>query len=354
MQKHKFFTHQIFLYTSATAVLLFFSVAFFSIQGRQDTSPSFEIDDMNVREEVNVLMQAGRLDAAANLVKAAERKGVITNDDCHSLMHLVGHEAYFYFGNDFAKMIAASEGEECIGGYIHGIEAQITLSSNNPINDLQDFCHFLDEKGMKTRTCYHGAGHASMELTRHDIRRSLVFCDALAGGPEKDLGDCYRGVFSEVGNLALGVDGHTGLSIQPVVFEGLNFDSPHLFCDLFAKQYQTSCYSQMAKLFYSGDIDTSFLRCVQEKYNDTIQKICVTILSGMYARAVLSSQEYIVMPKVVYTLPEDLQMASILGAKDAFVGYAINGEFKDWQPLCDSYSSDKSKNYCVGIFHILE
>ena len=303
-----------------------------------------------IRKNLRDIIIQGGIEGAIQVTEQALAQQEITMPQCHVLLHVLGHEAYFKYEQDFDRL-ASQESILCTQSFQHGVEGQIIGSSGGDrVKDLHAFCMELrkDSPGV---TCYHGAGHELMRES-YDIEYSLNGCDSLAGGPEQDLTDCYRGVFSEYANGALRYDGDSGLSLPGKPPITLNFERPYEICFKLAEIHQASCVSQLTKIFHetSVGLDDALQKCIEEMYEPWVQKICVRILSGMYAQIFLS-EENMVLPTVSFSsLPNELQQAYIEGIAEAFRAFDLSNLEKDWKSWCESFEEKQDKDFCKSFF----
>lgn len=230
---------------------------------------------------------------AVSVVSVGVKRGIISNDDCHTLLHLVGHEAYQLLGEDFDGIFQANQNRLCLGGYLHGVEAQIAQEQFRSKEILWKFCEEVKKRGVGNGPCFHGVGHSSFELSK-DVSWSLAQCDALVGGPEPELWNCYRGVFSELGNALLGIDSNTGISTEPLRTSYISVERPFAYCDRISLSYQEACYTQLAKVFIDvTSLSRSIERCLLGTDVDDGRALCVTTVTGVFARTHISASGFI-------------------------------------------------------------
>lgn len=310
------------------------------------------IDDyLEIESMIGNVMEQYGTKAGFQLIDEGERQKIISNDQCHSLLHYVGHAAYAETPHDYETLLGIVEGTDCIGGYLHGIEAEIVLTSGNVVQEVQDFCTFQKEKGVNPGPCYHGIGHAGTELYNYDVPKSLALCDSLAGGPEDDLTNCYRGVFSEVGNVIVGYDGHTGLAIEKLTIDGLDPEDPFAYCMTLEERHQSSCKSQLVKvLTMELDLDDWLTACQDPKLDHHTKEICINIVSGVYMRHELSFKDSATLPALINEFPQDLRRIAMLGALETVSGYYSDGAEKDWRPFCNAFTDPDDVAYCIPLF----
>lgn len=337
--------------------------AFWYSKNSIEHTPSFDIPSILTQAKESVdsylylekliisIVETYGIKAGLMLIDSAEAEAVIDNDGCHALLHYVGHAAYNYYGNDFETITAPVAQSRCIGGYLHGVEAEILLASDTAVNDIKKFCSFTKEKGITPGSCYHGVGHAAAELYDYNPNEALASCDALAGGPEPDLTNCYRGVFSEIGNVVLGIDGHTGRDRERVALFGLTGENAYTWCNTFEERHRSSCKSQLTKLLFTGmRTDDWFLVCLDEGFSNTDMNICTNIVASTYIRNEFSANTNAPFPAAINELPQEAQKIAVLGALESFNGFLADGKQRDYEATCESFSNTEVQNYCFTTF----
>jgi hypothetical protein len=117
---------------------------------------------------------------------------------CHQLIHVIGHEAYFKYGS---LADAYTKGDSfCWSGYYHGITEQAVgdLGPDRMRKEANTVCASLAAKqkySFDHYNCVHGLGHGFMTVESFDLFKALKTCDILNDKWEKD--SCYGGVFME-------------------------------------------------------------------------------------------------------------------------------------------------------------
>ena len=305
-----------------------------------------------LRDQMGPIIDEVGVEGAIALVERAFVTGLVSVDRCHSLLHIIGHEAYERNPGDLTRL-ANPTGTICFSSFSHGVEAQMTFSGMGGAaitGELRRYCA-VRRAVRPGVTCYHGAGHGFMGQTT-DAGEALGRCDALSGGPSEDLSDCYRGVFSEYANRALGYSGDTELPIPEGLRPPLNFDRPYNFCERFARSYRQSCYSQLTKvLFRSDDIAGSFGKCLRPEYPAEVQKTCVRIIAGIYGKVTLSAAPTVATPALVFSLPAELRTAYLEGMAEVSMPFRVSGIAKDWQKLCSDFPSGAEQQFCDQTFY---
>lgn len=299
------------------------------------------------RNNISDILRRGGIDGAFQLAELAFHRGALNIDECHTILHLVGHYAYARSSDDFAKL-ARTDGLLCVSSFIHGVEAEIALEGKDKVPDLlKNYC-FESKKAIPGFWCYHGAGHAFLE-NRMDVSLALQQCDALAGGPEPNLSNCYRGVFSQYGSAALGYDGDTGLPLSSKPLVAIDFKKPLLFCDTFEEKYHNSCYSQLTKIHASqgNSIEDLTKGCLVPTYTREAKLICIQIVAGVSARSQLNNKETVSPESFILALASDFHQSYIDGALDGFLSHAQSGKKKDWKTFCNAFPQESDREYCL-------
>lgn len=275
----------------------------------------------NLLRDMSSIIARHGLPYAVAVVASGVAAGTIDNNECHTLLHLAGHEAYQILGNNFDDIFEANHGRLCLGGYVHGVEAQIAQQSTDRVHDLWAFCEEVQKRGVGNGPCFHGVGHSAFELT-HSVTDALLECDSLAGGPEPDLSNCYRGVFSEVGNELLGVDTNTEKQVQPLISREVSVEHPYTLCASLAAQYADACFSQLTKIFFQGnDIVGTLARCAQDSPTSHVRSICTSIVTGVSARSSFESGDFSPLVAGIRALPVSQLPAAFAGAREGYASY---------------------------------
>ena len=301
-----------------------------------------------IRNQLSNLTKKGGIEGVIKLSEFALQQKEISIDQCHNLLHLVGHEAYDYLEGDVSKLILYGS-NTCIASFQHGIEAQIAETRKDSIEILKKYCSAL-RQSYPGISCYHGAGHGYMRVLK-DAHKSVAKCDELEGGPDNELWNCYRGVFSEYGNQVLGVDTDTGLPIPNG--PSLKIDNrtvPLLYCQEFEEKYRDSCYSQLTKIQHSNNHEESLKSCLTTQYTPRMQEICINITAGVDSRRALSEKESYHVPEMVLDLPKNLKESYIAGFKETLIGFKNSGIKKDWHSFCSQFTDPGDQEYCKQTF----
>lgn len=298
-----------------------------------------------IRDGLGSIIKDGRIEGANEIIKLALNKQEISMDECHVLLHLLGHYAYSYYNGDFSEIAPIADGM-CQAAFQHGVEAQILLSSDKPKEDLKTFCSVL--RGLKGKIlCFHGAGHALIK--EGNIDSALKFCDSLWEAGE-DISDCWRGTFSEYANQALNYDGDTGLALTGPQKVKLDLNNPFGFCETLDSKYREACYSQLSKIYFTtAKGEDSIAGCLNSGNSFKTQIVCVRIVSGVYAQQLLSNNPTISAPKIILSLNDDFRKANIQGVHETFIGFKLTGVPKDYSAYCSSFNKISDINYCISL-----
>lgn len=270
-----------------------------------------------IRDTLGFIERNGAPRTVALVAQALEQKLIDTNE-CHLILHLLGHSSYRIYGEDFAAINAANEGRICLNGYFHGVEAEIAVSGDK--RALADFCVFEKQSRIDYGPCYHGVGHAIFELNRN-VKESLAFCDSLKGGPEPDLDGCYRGVFSEIGNQLGGRDSNSGLEITPLrdKSQRLVAEKPYAVCTTVGMKYKDACHTQLSKLYYSeSDPHFGTGGCLTSSASLSVVSTCTRIVSALALRTIFSHGTVSDAADFFNTLPQSQRTDALGGARDVF------------------------------------
>ena len=315
---------------------------FFSLKGER---PSMF---QSIYKHIGSLEIKGGIEGVVGLIEYSFKEQAINQSECHTLLHALGHTAYGRYPKDWQRL-ATSKSTLCVASFEHGVEAQIAIAQaadpTQMVSELQAYCVALREKHPGI-TCYHGAGHAFLQRTKGDVNRALGLCDSLKGGPVSDLQDCYRGIFSEFGSEALGIDGDTGLPIAGVPRVEIVPKKPFDVCVSIGADYQRACVSQLSKIYYKNDVVKAMADCIHSPYLSWIRERCIMTIAGIHAMQTLSSHESMKTPVEVVGYTPENRAAYIAGTAEGFVSFSLSGIQKDWQSWCGSFAESSDAALC--------
>ncbi len=286
---------------------------------------------------------------SVRVVLEANRTGRISSDSCHNLFHLIGHTAYRIYGSDFKTILADNPGSVCVGGYLHGVEAEILASGNDVRGNLWKLCSEEKIKPTSQEPCFHGVGHGAFELEQN-VPRSLSVCDSLAGGPEKDLSNCYRGVFSQLDSDLAGVDANSGIAITPYTFPFILRDNPYPYCDTLDQKYRDPCYSQLAQLYLRTDnIFDAIQPCTTASRYRSAGNICVATLMGVQSRRILDSQPVATLAPIINEFDPRYQAAALKGVFESYNGRRVAAVSDSWDSICELLDTSSIERSCYAL-----
>ena len=170
----------------------------------------------------------------------------------------------------------------CSYGYYHGFINGLIWNTGS-IEKVMDFCNTAVAQYGSTlphikSNCFHGTGHAGVDLLFEDpsywgdFKKAAVAgfdqCDALFGADEL-INECYGGVIHGV-RFSMRNELH-----------GMNFDiavkqkDPYYYCRDLDEKYHRACYSDFAAMFwdiFGGDIKEAVAYIVNENIpNETVE-----------------------------------------------------------------------------------
>ncbi len=270
-------------------------------------------------------------------------------DDCHLVLHLIGHEAYRIQGEDLESLFSANKGRMCLGGFLHGVEAEVAATGDQ--KTLWRLCGAMRARNLNNGPCYHGAGHTAFESTGN-VHDSLAFCDSLKGGPESDLSNCYRGVFSEVGNAMGGGDTNTGLPKQALVDPEQNIfpGRPFELCRALPEQYAASCYSQLAKRYHSDTAPLFGVYACDRASSETLARdLCVSTVFGIAMRKMLDTGTMGDAARYMNEMPVRFQKAALAGLRDAYNSHFDGSQEHVWKTFCRGLDDPTLREMCPMV-----
>ncbi len=307
---------------------------------------------LGIREKLLPIVRKFGIDGAFLIIEKALTQKLIDMDECHMLLHQLGHKAYTYLNKDFAKL-TTYDSLYCVQSFQHGVEAQIVLDNDAVVaQNLQKYCSVLKEKNPGI-TCYHGAGHGLLQI-KGNLSGALKGCDDFGSNIDTIPIYCYRGVFSEYASRAMGYDTDTGKLVEGELPWKVDPQNPFLLCQTLEKKYQISCVSQFTKLVYKRkDMNSSILRCVSKELPDWIMGECLKTIAGMDAQWQLVQSDQVILPLKILSLGKDLRQKYIEGVKEGFWTFKKSGINKDWQFFCNSFTSGADVSFCHEFYHDL-
>ena len=262
--------------------ILIISVFLLSIFAYVGYSQSPDFADMSIPEARTFFLDlVERKDPGVALATLEDAMSVNPPlaDDCHSLVHEIGHAAYEKYG-DFSNALSYHN-EVCISGYMHGVIESAFSETDNVFESMKLFCGAYPSGKFLSWQCYHGIGHALMYYTNNDILQSLDFCDVYTEPFMQAT--CSNGVFME--NFA------SDTELHPSAF--LNPDDPALLCRNVDEAKKGDCYLYAVKYYLKNNnenYESAFKWCttVEEPF---IQN-CVSGIGGEAIKTNISNHTY--------------------------------------------------------------
>jgi len=148
--------------------------AYSAADGRTTAIVGARTADILLRRDCKVkyvvsLLEAGEFDKAATLLRQEP------DSDCHEVAHLSGF--YFYRTTLDVERAKNAMVEGCGGGMTHGVleSMAVYMGSDTFSRELVALCSGRPTLTLQ-RTCFHGAGHATLWRSNGDIAKALTIC----------------------------------------------------------------------------------------------------------------------------------------------------------------------------------
>ncbi len=300
-----------------------------------------------LRNNLDSIIARGGIRGMMDVLRIAWKDKRISINQCHTILHLVGHKAYHFFAYDLER-IAAEDIKLCGSAYHHGVEAEIvTVQDVLPAirEELFRYCKLVGH----SVACFHGAGHAFMGRSL-DTSASLQACDALSGGPQTDLMECYKGVFSETAFQIAGIDGDTGLSVSGGPQIKFEYTHPLDFCQTLEDRYQSACALQLSRVAFGRfDREGILQQCMNPVYSDVLQMGCIQNAAAIFGQADLSQYGRVDIPDIVFSIPKKFREAYILGIGQEYGAFISSGGRLDIFVICSEFVESADRNFCENV-----
>lgn len=269
--------------------------------------------------------------------------------DCHPLMHMLGHEAFQYYGDAAAAL--EHQNELCNSGYTHGV-IERGLTNVTDINQaVQTVCNTEDagitatqQEDFKRWQCFHGVGHGVMAYTDRQVDRSLPVCEQLP--TTFAVESCANGVFME---HFIAVS-HTGRPRQ-------NPDIGFSTCQATADAYKYDCYYYQPTAYlglYEDTYKTAYEHC-QAAPEPAYSLTCIAGVGGQ------AMKDHITAPRYAHDFCVSLsayadQEACVRGAIGIYINHTASSaaaeplcsqEFKDFQAACLWEVTNRRQKYGI-------
>lgn len=270
--------------------------------------------------------------------------GLIDINQCHSLLHTVGHAAYEFYPDKIVSL----KNNICSYGFQHGVEAQIVLQKSYDTQVMADELHIFCQKLEKQYSgieCYHGAGHAFIQQG-YKIDKALKACDGIATGSQKPE-DCYRGAFSEYVNRLRGIDGDTDaplVGVTPVVLDKTNVFKECLALEI---KYQNACVSQFTSFLENpSDISIPLSDC--NYYSSWVANTCAFKVTGAYVSSRIDTLAGTKIPSNFKELSFEVKKGYIYGMVNQYQQKSGEDSLILAKSWCQSLPDSVSQNYCIS------
>lgn len=170
-------------------------------------------------------------------------------NECHDIVHEIGHEAYKKYG---LQESFTFQNDMCGSGYIHGIVEAYFKDHQNENLDANSICIKQDGR------CFHGIGHGFMYYYNYDLHASVQKCMKLNSSFAKS--NCTDGVFMQY----FSTGEHDSVS-----------DSSLMICTQFQDFARGSCffYGPRYHLKYSNLVDNMYIQCKKQSGYD--RDVCI-------------------------------------------------------------------------------
>lgn len=365
--KHKFKRYVLLLLGAVIITVLFLSQYILPDTAEAGVDPEAVLDVYGddpelvfagIRNDVKSIIDKWGIEGVLEVKNFAFTNNRIGMYHCHTLAHLIGHEAVYYYDFDY-EQILTYDNAFCELGYRHGVEAEVTLQGTGHIDELHKMCEII-KKNNPSNDCFHGAGHAFMNESL-DVEQALLHCDSLQNHKYgiQDVTPCYNAVFAELTNLVGGTDGETGVpysSGPPMSLEG---KTTLEYCDQFSEQYRLQCVFEFSGLGVSQvstpkDIELKLRQCTQNEYDSELEAGCVKSVAAVGTQHELTTANTPTVHPFILSESPEIREAFILGAGVEMLQYLRSGAVRDWRTFCGSFTEPDDVGLCTSIYQDYE
>lgn len=307
------------------------------------SQPAGSYDELHA--SLNQLIVRKGIPEAISIVRSALEARTIDVNQCHSLLHQVGHSAFEFHRNDW-EILTVEKTHICMDGYWHGVEAQMAMDwpsdPDGAARNLRKYCQKLREID-KTASCYHGAGHAFIQRYGNVLPVALGKCDELVL-PDDDPNDCYRGVLSEYRNYLMAYDGDNEVPIAggtPMVPEFRHtFDE----CASLAPKYRDACVSQFAGFLVTDDLDQAVSSC--KFFDGWIHRRCAHTITTSYVSNAFGTLKTIMAPSRMSSFSREMRLGVIDGMYEGLTIFGKENLKSVWASFCSELTIVSDIGYC--------
>lgn len=328
-------------------IIIFFLGLVISFRNYKDEN-SYENDYKYLTGNILKIIKKNGVKKSVDVVEHSYNLGLIDINQCHSLLHTVGHAAYEFNSSDKDSIIL-SKNHICFYGFQHGVEGQIVLSKSWSeelfIQELHNFCKEIKEIYPNIE-CYHGAGHAFVQQGI-PILNILKLCDKISGTTESPE-DCYRGAFSEYVNRLRGIDGDTDAPIIGVIPKNIPNEKVFDECLQLPSKYQKSCIAQFSSfLEKNDDLETALNDC--NYFKGWVANICAFKITGSYMSVNIGKMSGNEVPKNYQTLSQQVRFGYIDGVVNQYQQLNVTNARETVRKWCLSIEQNLDSKYCLSI-----
>ncbi len=280
-----------------------------------------------------------------DMVRDTFIRGNITINECHSLLHQLGHAAYEFHRDDW-NVLTLEKTRLCMDGFAHGVEAQMAmewpLHAERVRDDLRRYCkemRALDQSW----SCYHGAGHAFIQRYGNDAPIALSKCDE-AVPQEDEAEDCWRGVFSEYRNFLNAYDGDNEAPIPGMTPKTIPVSETFYECAAVPSKYHDACISQFAGYLITDDLDASVATCLT--FGDWVWRRCIQTVASSFVANTFAQTNVMMPVKALSSFTVSAREGFIDGMYEGLVGFQRSDFATQWDMFCSALGGIDDQAYC--------
>lgn len=268
-------------------------------------------------------------------------------NNCHDVMHDIGHKAYKNYLDDKDSVINP-KAFYCANGFYHGLMASFIVA-NPGLVEARDFCNLVGKKlegkapDAKLQ-CFHGIGHGLLEDGFENVQNKTsvqnIIVPALANcemvtDVEAELYRCASGIFNGIANFYLS-EQHN-LKINP--------NKPFATCEIQEEKFKQSCYGNFNSLIFSlagGDFSKASVYIIQMK-DSQYKKTSIRYLAGLATLRIAKVNP----EKAILACRDlgDLKIPCIEGFAHGFLEHGEpNNEWKESVAFCENKIMTKDES----------
>jgi len=320
-------------------------IAFFLRRTAVDITALANYRDLHV--SLNQLIARRGIQDTLYVIENSFEKETITINECHSLLHQLGHAAYEFHSGQW-EMLTMEKNHLCMDGFSHGVEAQMAMAwPQNPdriTNELRTYCQRMRAND-PSWSCYHGAGHAFIQKYGNDVPAALAKCDeAVIPGDEAE--DCYRGVFSEYRNFLNAYDGDNEAPIPGAQKVIIPTEKTFDICASLPNRYHDACISQFAGQLITDNLGASLTSCAL--FGSWVWHRCAQTVAGAFVANTFSQTNSIPLPKTLLLYDVEFRKGFLDGIYEGIAGFHLEDVVSRWKNYCARLPIAQDIPYCVS------